>query len=254
MILGAIDKTLFLSGPALDTALCITMFARKRIRSFPAVFVLVLLDLISGAVLYLVDPAGVSRTYVRVYVTFDSLSFALQVCILFELARAVLRPAGMWARGAVKPLALAGGVGTVLALVTALLLEPSGIHGPESIQLRAEMFTSLLACELVIAMMLSAKEVGLPWRSHAMAVGQGLMFWSLVAATVEGFSAYMGPHNPYYRTLYYVRSLNYLVMVTYWTVSLWHKEPERLPISPALRKYVVALHERVQYDLGKVGH
>ena len=230
------------------------MVTRRRITSFPVVFAFVVLDLVSGAALYLVDPSGTSRAYVHVYTAFDLSSFALQIGILFQLARAVLRPAGMWARGALKPLVSIGGAGTVLAFLTASLLEPSSIHGPQSLQLRAEMFTSLLACELVVAMMLSAKEVGLPWRSHAMAVGQGLMFWSLVEATVEGFSAYMTSSNPHYRALYYVRSLNYLVMVTYWTVSLWRKEPERRPISPALRKYVVALHERVQYDLGKVGN
>ena len=87
-----------------------------------------------------------------------------------------------------------------------------------------------------------------------MAIGQGLMIWSLVGASVDGFAIYLGPHSPYYSALYYVRSINYLVVVGYWTVSLWYEEPARKPISPALRKYIVALHERVQYDLGKAGH
>ena len=103
-------------------------------------------------------------------------------------------------------------------------------------------------------MMLAASQVGLPWHSQVMAVGQGLLVWSLVAAAVEGCEAYLGPHNAYYESLYYIRSAAYLVALTYWTVSLWREEPARKPISPALRKYVVALHERVQYDLGKAGH
>ncbi len=80
------------------------------------------------------------------------------------------------------------------------------------------------------------------------------MFWALIFATLQGLAAYLGPHNLYYGTLYYLRSANYLVVLTYWTVSLWRDEPARRPISPALRKYVIALNERVQYDLGKVGH
>ncbi len=254
MIVGALDKALLVSGPALDAIFCLTMLIRRRVRSFSAVFAFGFLDVVSGPVLYFVDPGGASASYVRAYVAYDITSFLLQLYILLQLARAVLRPAGMWERGAAKPLVLAGGVGALLAIGAASLLEPSGIHSLEAIQLRAEIFAGLLACELVVAMMLSAKEVGLPWRSHAMAIGQGLMLWSLVASTVEGLEAYMGPHDTYYRVLYYVRSISYLLMIGYWTVSLWREEPARKPISPALRKYVVALHERVQYDLGKAGH
>ena len=254
MIVEAIDKSLVFSGPILDVALCFTMFFKRRWSSYPALFLFVAIDLVASVVLYLASPTGTTPLYTRLYVGFDVLSFVLQLSILFEVARAVLKPAGVWIKEAFKPLVLTACFGALVALGASIFLHPNSVHGPESIQLRAEIFTGLLSCELVIAMMLSASEVGLPWRSHVMAIGQGLMLWSLIATTVEGTSAYIGTYSPYYQWLYYLRSVNYIVVVAYWTVSLWRNEPARRPISPALRKYVIALNERVQYDLGKAGH
>jgi hypothetical protein len=57
-----------------------------------------------------------------------------------------------------------------------------------------------------------------------------------------------------YDSLYYVRSIAYLGTLGYWSVALWREEPARKPISPALRKYIVALHDQVNYDLGKTGY
>ena len=149
---------------------------------------------------------------------------------------------------------LAGAAGAIIAFFATFLLEPTGLIGGQALEARADMFTGLLTCEIVIAMMLSAGETGLLWRNHVMAIGTGLMFWALATVLLEGLVAYFGPQYRYYEELYYLRALVYIGTVTYWTVSLWRTEPERRPISPALRKYVVALHERVQYDLGKVGN
>ena len=254
MILEAVNKTLQFGGPCLDAGLCALMLVKARWRTFPALFALVFLDLVSSFVLYWIDPAGVSPVYARAYLVYDVANFLLQLLILYEIAKNVLKPAGIWEREAFKPLILIATIGAIVAFVATLFLQPVGIHHGTLIQMRADTFAGLLTCEAVVAMMFSAKEVGLPWRSHVMAIGQGLMIWSLIGASIDGCEVYLGPHSPYYSALYYVRSINYLVVVGYWTVSLWYEEPARKPISPALQKYIVALHERVQYDLGKVGH
>jgi hypothetical protein len=249
-----VDKAFAFTGPGLDACLCILMLVKGRWKHYPALFLFALIDLISSFALYWTDPAGISHAYVRLYLVFDIASFVLQMGILYEIAKNVLRPAGVWSREARKPLLLTSIAGAAAALLATLLLQPSNIHGPAAVELRAEVFTGLLTCETVIAMMLTAKEVGLPWRSHVMAIGQGLMLYQLAVASILGFEAYLGPHNPYYQGFYYARCATYLVTLVYWTVSLWHTEPARKPISPALRKYIVALHENVHYDLGKVGH
>ena len=238
----------------MDALLLSVLLARKRLGTFPCLSLFIAVDLLSGLVLFYVDSAAHSRVYANIYLIFDVLSFLVQLLMLFEIARNVLRISGGWKRAAVRLFIFISAGGALVAYLATFLIEPAGLTTGQSLQLRAEMFTGLMTCETVIAMMWSAKEMGLPWRSHVMAIGQGLMFWVLIAVTAVAAGAYLGPHNPYYTALYYLRGIAYLVTVAYWTVSLWRKEPERLPISPALRKYVVALHERVQYDLGKAGH
>ncbi len=249
-----VDSTLSLAGLLLDAALCISMVVRGRWRAFPALFSFAALDFISNVAFSFIDSSIKSPVYIRAYFFFDIASSAVQLFILFEIARTVLKPAGVWLKGAFRPLALAGLIGGAGALGATLLLQPSGMHGLEANQLRSETFTGLLTCEIVIAMFIAAKQVGLGWRNHVMAVGEGLMFWSLIGTTGVGLAVYFGPKSPIYGAFYYVRSIAYLATVTYWCVSLWRNEPARKPISPALQKYVLALHERVHYDLGKVGH
>ncbi len=251
---GATYNALVLLLTAFDVAFCAVLIVKRRWREYPALFGLILLDLLATPTLYAVAQTANFKVYAGVYLLDDLLSFLFQLWILFEIAKQVLRPTGVWTRDAFKPLALIGSGGAVLALVITLLMQPAGLHGHHAFELRADMFTGLLTSELVIAMMISAREVGLGWRNHVMAVGQGLMLWSLAVASVEGLSIYLGPRNPYLGAFYYIRVFAYLLVLTYWCVSLWHNEPARKPISPALRKYVLALHERVQYDLGKVGH
>ncbi len=254
MVAEIVNKAFALTGPGLDSCLCLVMLMKGRWSGYPALFTLALLDLCSSIALYAIDPAGLSRTYALWYLAFDVASFLLQLGILYEIAKNVLRPAGVWNRNVWKPLAVAGSIGAAAALLAAWLVEPIGIRGVAALELRGEVFTGLLTCELVIAMMLSAKEVGLPWRSHAMAIGQGLMVYQLAVVSLEGLAASIGPHSLYYESIYYLRSLIYVGTLGYWAVSLWRTEPARRPISPALQKYVLALHERVQYDLGKVTH
>ncbi len=254
MFADILDKALVVSGPVLDGFLCAAILLRNRWRSFPALLAFALLDLVSSPLLYWVDPGGTSRLYTRLYVGYDVCSFLLQLLILYDVARNVLKPGDAWDARALRALTLLGISGVAIALAATIVLQPTEIHGTVNIFLRAEVFSSLLTCELVIGMMLSATKVGLTWRSHVMAVGQGLMLWALVVASEEGLYAHVGPNHPFGRFFYYARVLDYLVVVGYWTVSLWNEEPARRPTAPALRKYIVALHEQVQYDLGNTGH
>jgi hypothetical protein len=43
----------------------------------------------------------------------------------------------------------------------------------------------------------------------------------------------------------------YLTTLSYWIVQFWLEEPVRRPISPELRAYIEALHERVKIDLDR---
>jgi hypothetical protein len=167
-----------------------------------------------------------------------------------EIARAVLRPTGTWVRDARKQFLSIATAGAILALFLACLVVPPAPHPLQVWELRANLFASLLTCELVIAITSASNRLGLGWKNHVMAVGQGLMVWSMAAVIVDSVHSYFGTAR-FFRSADYLEEFAYLGVLGYWCVQLWRQEPARQPISPQLRKFILALHERVQYDLGE---
>jgi hypothetical protein len=250
---AAFDNAISYSGPVVEFLLLTVIVIKARWREVPAFTSMIAVDLAATLISEIVYDHSSRTIFRQVYICIEAISFFVQLAVATEIARTVLRRSGIWVRGAKKPLLLIAGSGMVFAAVTAFLVRSDYIRGLALVQIRADVFGSLVILGTVVGMMISANEVGLPWRSHTMAIGQGLLLWSLAVVAEDGVAAFMGPHNRFYGSLYYVRCAAYLATVLYWTVALWHEEPARKPISPALRNYIVALNDRVQYDLKKAG-
>jgi uncharacterized membrane protein len=118
-------------------------------------------------------------------------------------------------------------------------------------EVRGNLFTSLVICELFVLMSITANRLGLGWRSHVMALGQGLTAWALIAVVIDALHSYLGTEQEF-TTLEQIRMTVYVAALAFWMVQLWIDEPERQPISSDLQQYIVALHRRVKYDLERV--
>jgi hypothetical protein len=233
-----------------ESALTVVLLRKRRWRVFPAFSVLIALPILASVVLAPLRWKTNYGWYTPLYYGYVALNFCLQLAVVVELARIVLRPTGTWVRDARKQFILSAAAGTLLALALAYLVTPPAPSLIESLQLRADLFTSLLICELFIAVSLASNRLGLGWRNHVMAIGQGFTAWSIVATIVDSLHSYFGAIHLYESTES-VQSLMYVCVLWYWSVQLWREEPARQPISPQLRKFILALHERVQYDLGE---
>jgi hypothetical protein len=97
-------------------------------------------------------------------------------------------------------------------------------------------------------MFASAKRLGLGWRNHVMALGEGLAVWATVAVGVDGLESYFGSAQAFSR-FDHLRIFVYLAALVFWIVQFWAAEPQRNPISAEMETYLVALHKRVRYDL-----
>ena len=84
-----------------------------------------------------------------------------------------------------------------------------------------------------------------------MALAQGLGAWALAAVAADGIQSYFGQGRSF-NALDHVRIAVYCASLGYWTVRFWSPEPQRRPVSPAMRNYIIALHQRVTYDLDKL--
>ncbi len=251
MDLSALDRTLWATTFIGHVALLCVLLLRGRWRAFPVFTILIGFVTARTIALFLLYRSGLHVWYARVYWWADVADFVLQLALVLEIARVVLRPTGTWVRDARRFFLLVGSAGAVLAAILAWGVAPPGLPIKEVWEVRASLSTSLVTCELVVAMGLSAARLGLGWRNHVSVLAQGLGAWALVAAFVDGIQSYVGA-AAHFATLDHVRILVYCFTLIYWTFQLWFPEPARRPISPEMRDYILALHRRVSYDLDRM--
>jgi hypothetical protein len=251
MNLSRVDDILWAASFMGHVALFCVLILRGRWRAFPIFTALICFDTFLTIALYDIYAHGSKVWYGRIYWAAAVVDFALQIGVVLEMARIVLRPTGAWVRDARKQFVLWAVVGVALAVVLAWGVSPPGLKAKEAWEVRGSLFTSLVTCELVLVMALASTRLGLGWRSHVMALGQGLAVWSIVAVAVDGIQSYVGAAQRF-ATLDHVRICVYCAALLYWIVEFWLPEPVRRPISPEMRNYILALHRKVTYDLDNV--
>jgi hypothetical protein len=251
MDLSTLDNALWAAGFIGHVALLCVLIFRGRWRVFPVFTLLVGFDTALTIALFLLYKYGSHAWYAHVYWSADVVDFGLQLGLVVEIARIVLRPTGTWVRDARNRFLLMGFIGTAVAAFLAWGVSPPGLPSKVVWEVRGSLFTSLVTCELVVAMAFSAARLGLGWRNHVSALAQGLGIWAMVAAFVDGIQSYVGAAQKF-ATLDHVRGLVYCCALAYWTVQFWIPEPARKPLSPEMRDYILALHQRVAYDLDRV--
>jgi hypothetical protein len=252
MNLSALDLALWVAGFVGYAALFTILVVRRRWRQFPVFTTVVCFETVMNPVLYAFFRLGYSGMYVRTYwftVIFD---FAFQLGVVFEIARIVLKPTGTWVQDAKKQFFLWGTTGILLAAALPWLVSPPSAGLLDRLEVRGNLFTSLVICELIAVVTRTSRSLGLGWRNHVMALGNGWTVWAVVAILVSGLHSYFGAQL-YFRELEHVRMLVYLGVVGYWMIQFWLEEPVRQPISPELRAYIEALHRQVKKDLDTLG-
>src|ERR1039458_8081061 len=115
MNLSALDWILVAATTLGNTALFAVLIVRRRWRGFPVFTTLMGFEAILSPVLYVLFQHGFRSWYARVYWSSALIEFALQLGIVFEIARIVLRPTGTWVRDARKQFILWGATGILLA-------------------------------------------------------------------------------------------------------------------------------------------
>lgn len=232
-------------------ALLAVLVVRGRWRQFPVFASLLAFDTARSITLFLLYQHGSAAWYARVYWPLLWPDFVLQIGVVLELARIVLRPTGTWVRDARAQFAAAGLAGAAVALALAWWVSPPMHTALAALRVRGNLFTSLVICELFVVMSLTANRLGLGWRSHVMAVGQGLTAWSAITVATTALQSYWGA-SPMFRELDQIRAFAFVGATIWMMVQLWIPEPERQNLAPELKRYILALHERVNYDLRRL--
>lgn len=227
---------IFIGHAALFTILVI----HKRWRHFPVFTALIGWNALNSIVLYSLYLQQAWGWYARAYWSFSILDFILQLAIIWEIARTVMRPSGQWVTNARKFFLLWSMAGILLAATLAWLISPPAANLAGSLKVKAFMFTGFVICELCIAMLITADRYGLGWRNHVMALVTGWSVWALVSILTDGLHVYFGAER-HFTSLVHVPMFTYLAALIYWMIQFWQNEPPRRPMPAELETAIQGL-------------
>lgn len=246
-----LDKIDWAAASLANAALLLVMLGRGRWRTFPILTVWLAFMTTRSGVLFGAYESNSRYWYAHIYWVGLGLDFALQLGVVFEIARIVLRPTGTWVSDARGRFAAAAVAGAMAAALIVWWISPPARPAAYAWWIRGNLFTSLVICGLFVAMSLTANHLGLGWRNHVMAVGQGLTVWSGLMLAMAAVQSLLGTNHLFY-ALESARGFVYAAAICWMVVQLWIPEPERQSISPDLQQYILALHQRIEYDLRRL--
>ncbi len=251
MNLSLLDNALWAAGLIGNAALLFVLLYRGRGKTFPAFAAWIAFEILFSVLLVLINRFASYSVYAWTYWSGAIVDVALQIAVVIEIARIVLRPTGAWSADARGRFVGIGAAGAIVAMALAWGAHPSAPTSLDAWEMRASLFTSILICELFTAVLMASQQLGLVWRSHVMRLGQGLTVWAIVSFAVDAAHSYYGGVR-HFNLLEHLGSFAFLAAQVWWIVSFWADEPARKPLSPEMQRYLVDLHQRVQYDLANV--
>src|ERR1700758_5159433 len=125
MNLSTLDNALWAAGFAANVALALVLVWKKRWREFPVFTTWMSFDVLLTIALFGIYRIGSSTLYAEVYWLSAIGDFLLQIGVVLEMARIVLRPTGTWLRDARIRFVVFGSLGALVAAAVALLIHPA---------------------------------------------------------------------------------------------------------------------------------
>jgi len=241
---------LWAAGFIVHAALLTVLLWRGHWKRFPIFTVLMGYNAVRTVVLAsLYLQSGMSADYARAYWIASYIDLALQLGIVYELARLVFRPAGQWVQEGRKMFLLLGILGAAAAAVIAGKMHPGNRHSLNSWLEAGNLFSAMLILELVASMLFSSARLGLVGTSHVTRLVQGWSIWAIADLIAEGAFSYSGQSRPGFD---YLRTGTYFCVTIYWIITLWRPEPKRRTLSPEMQGYLDTLQGQLQSELKRV--
>ena len=236
------DHVLWITGFGLHLLLLCILIGKRRYDRFPVFTWLIAYEVMQSLVLFCITQYGSDLAYRRGYWSLASGDYIFQVALIIEIAQSVLRPTGVWLSSARTAfLSLATG-GSIIAGLLCLTVSQPVLKGMYQWEMRADVFTSVLTCELFLCMSLAANRLRLLWRSHVVDIGRGLTAWAVVACTGDVLYCITGSHRVL-EVSDQIRMYVYLAAILFWAVALWFPERERIPPPENIQQNLLGLGE-----------
>lgn len=252
MKLSGLDLFLWAAGFIGNIALLFVLFYRRRARQFPFFTLLIAHNVIRAIVIYSVLHLGSKQSYFWTYWSMALFDACLQLCIVYELAVQVFRPMGRWAPDVRQRFLWLVIPSVAIALAISWMAAPPARSWMQVFVTRGNLCAESLMSELFVLIMALSVSSGLPWKTHAARIAQGLGTYSIFSLLIQTGQSYFGVDRGarMFLPLSHIRIAAYDVCVIYWAVALWAEAQQLAPMPETVRQSLFALRSRVAYDLG----
>jgi hypothetical protein len=244
MQLSFLARALWAAGFCELAVLLLVLLVRGRWKVFPFFTSYIAFQAAEIIALYCIYRWCRPRVYFWAYWAGDVLDLLLQLSVIFELTRIVLKPTGTWVRDARRMFLLFGIAGTIVAAAVSFGVNPTLPTTLDNWIEKGDLFSAMLNAQLFFAMGMASTRLGLAWRHHVMGIASGWMLWASVNLLTEAAYSHFGPswHGV---VLDNIRILAFQSATVYWIVNLWLPEPKERILSPEMRVYLSGLQQNL---------
>jgi hypothetical protein len=205
------------------------LFMRKRVARFPWFTLLIIFYVVRSVGLVAALRVSGHPAPLFTSMIIDLTDVLLQCAVLAELCWNSLQPLGGIRRFTVPLLLVASGVLIVMRLA------PSGHTSLRTILVLMHFLLSVLMVEWAIVLAFLLRPFRLSWRSHVAAISFGFGVYSAALLAGGGYFT-TGREMRDYVFFSFFRIFVYLLIVVFWSVSLWFEEPGAFVASPARKE------------------
>jgi hypothetical protein len=233
-----------------NAVLVVVLFFRRRLPQFSMLGLWSAFSILSSGILFWTSRRD-SNAYADSYWIVEAIDALLQLAVVAQVAQIVFRPLSGTIREKRPLLSVLGFAIALIAFLLTLFVHPPARTLAGIIEIRGQLFTSILICSIFTIVLFFSQKLGLYWRSHVMSVGYGLTAWSVASVVLDLVHGYLG-RGGHFLAVEHVRMFVYLSILCYWIFALWRDEPEKEQLPPQTREAILHLTDKVSYDLAKV--
>jgi hypothetical protein len=213
-----INHLIWAAGLLGHLVLLAVLFKRKRVARFPWFTLLIIFFVVrSVGLVAALRLSGHSAAQFPSMII-DLTDVLLQCAVLAELSWNCLQPLGGIRRFTVPLLLLASGILIVMRVA------PSGHVSLRTILVLMHFLLSVLMVEWAIVLAFLLRPFRLSWRSHVAAISFGFGVYSAALLAAGGYFT-TGREMRDYVFFSFFRIVVYLLILVFWSVSLWLSEP-----------------------------
>jgi uncharacterized membrane protein len=233
------------AGLLLQAWLCIVLFRRGLARIYPIFTLYLLLNLAEDPIGWSLNQRSIA--YQHYYFVVTILDYVLQLLILYEISKNVLRPSKQSIPLPIAPLATVGVL--LCAIVAASFSHPVQAAGAEYlVRISLQVTFGLAILKLLLFGVLAgfAQVLGIGWKNHVLQLATGLAFYAGVSLLIQISSSHVSTTDrsiyiAHLSRLMQIQSVAYNLTLIFWIWAFSRNEAQRKDFTPQMQEVLVTI-------------